>query len=299
MNDCKSKSFHRSLSFAAMTWNDQYQSLKQTLQHLYDEGEASAIARMLVEHFGGRSFLALAEDKPGADVLQQLELALQQLLKYRPLQYVLNEAWFYGLKFHVNESVLIPRPETEELVDWIIKDVQSNKQVNTLRILDIGTGSGCVPISIRKHIAATVTAIDLSATALQTAKANATFNQTPVEFLQMDFLDESTWNQLGEFDIIISNPPYIKQSEEGQMHKNVVEHEPHLALFVPDNDALIFYRKILLFAQTHLAENGAVYVEINQQLGTETAVLFTENGFTVELKKDMSGNERMVKGSRS
>lgn len=282
-----------------MTWNDQYHSLKQALQQEYDAGEASAMARILVEHYGNHSLSVLAEDKPNADALQQLELALQQLLQHRPLQYVLNEAWFYGLKFHVNESVLIPRPETEELVDWIIKDVQSKKQVNTLRILDIGTGSGCIPISLRKHIAASVTAIDLSTTALQTARENATLNDTPIEFIQLDFLDESTWNQLGTFDIIVSNPPYIKQSEESQMHQNVLKHEPHLALFVPDNDALIFYRKILSFAQTHLAENGMVYVEINQQLGTETAALFTENGFTVELKKDMSGNERMIKGSRS
>lgn len=281
-----------------MTWNDQYHSLKQTLQQVYDTGEASAMARMLVEHYGGHSLSALAEDKPIADVLQKIGLALQQLLKHRPLQYVLNEAWFYGLKFQVNESVLIPRPETEELVDWIINDVQSAKQNQSLRILDIGTGSGCIPISLCKHIAATVTGIDLSATALQTANSNAVLNQTPINFVKLDFLDESTWNQLGAFDIIVSNPPYIKQSEKEQMHKNVLEHEPHLALFVPDNDALIFYRKILSFAQSHLSKEGTVYVEINQQLGKETAALFTENGFNFELKKDMSGNERMVRGSR-
>ena len=240
---------------------------------------------------------------------EQINHILQELLTHRPVQYVLNEAWFYGFKFEVNETVLIPRPETEELVDWVLKEVQGKKyEVRTedsaylvprtsyLHILDIGTGSGCIPIALKKNLpAANISAIDVCSEALHTAINNAVMHETEINFQLLDFLDENKWNELGTYDLIISNPPYVKTSEAKTMSEHVLEYEPHKALFVPDEDALLFYRKIADFALTHLNSNGIVYLEINQQLGKETIDLLQQKGFAVELKKDMSGNERMLK----
>ena len=262
------------------------------------------MAALVVEHVGKKKLHHLKQENISADETQQIDRILQQLLTHRPLQYVLNEAWFYGLKFEVNESVLIPRPETEELVDWIVKDVRGmnydvRSEAPPLTILDIGTGSGCIPIALKKNLPETeVSAIDVCSDALYTATTNAVNNNTEINFQLLDFLDESKWSELSKYDIIVSNPPYIKTTEANTMSKHVLEFEPYKALFVPDEDALLFYRKIADFALQHLQPKGAVFVEINQQLGKDTVDLFQQKGFTVELKKDMSGNERMVKASR-
>jgi release factor glutamine methyltransferase len=307
-----------------MTWQEQYQYLREALTAVHEPSEAEAIAALVVEHVGKKNIQQLKQENITAEEIQQINGILQQLLTHRPLQYVLNEAWFYGLKFEVNESVLIPRPETEELVDWIVKEVESGKwkveseekytprptpssdvsllttHHSPLTILDIGTGSGCIPIALKKNLPETdVSAIDVCSEALHVAINNSVNNETEVDFKLLDFLDESKWSELTKYDIIVSNPPYIKTTEASTMSKHVLEFEPHKALFVPDEDALLFYRKIADFALQHLQPNGAVYVEINQQLGKETAELFQQKGFTVELRKDMSGNERMVKAVRN
>ena len=315
-----------------MTWQEQYQYLREALSAIHERSEAEVMATLLAEHVSGKKLNELKQEQITEDELKQTGELLQQLLTHRPLQYALNEAWFYGLKFEVNENVLIPRPETEELVDWIVKEVKSGKwkpgskelsrprltppsdefnvageppqpfdklrmkRVTYPSILDIGTGSGCIPVSLKKNLpSAEVFAIDVCSEALHTAINNAMNNETEINFQLLDFLDESKWDQLNKYDIIVSNPPYIKTTEANSMSKHVLEFEPHKALFVPDEDALLFFRKIADFALQHLQPNGAVYVEINQQLGKETTDLFMEKRFTVELRKDMSGNQRMIK----
>jgi release factor glutamine methyltransferase len=289
-----------------MTWQEQYQHLREALAAIHETSEAEVMAAMVVEYVAKKKINHLKHEEVLIEETQQINQILQQLLTHRPLQYVLNEAWFYGLKFEVSETVLIPRPETEELADWIIKEVRSKKyevrsellttHYSPLTILDIGTGSGCIPIALKKNLPETeVSAIDVCSEALHTATTNALNNETEINFQLLDFLDESKWDQLSKYDIIVSNPPYIKSTEANTMSKHVLDFEPHKALFVQDEDALLFYRKIADFALHHLLPNGAVYVEINQQLGQETVELFQQRGFTVELKKDMSGNERMVK----
>jgi release factor glutamine methyltransferase len=257
--------------------------------------EAKAITRLVLEKFIPSAI------KPEMEVAeqteQQLQQALQELLQHRPVQYVLNEAWFYHLPFQVNEQVLIPRQETEELVEWILQTESSNNP--NPNVLDIGTGSGCIPITIKKNRpAAQVTAIDVCSSALDVAIQNSITHETEIEFILLDFLDEGKWKQLPAFDLIISNPPYIKASEQATMAAHVLNYEPHQALFVPDTDALIFYKKIAAFGKTHLKPKGVIYLEINQQAGEETVTVFTAAGYsTVELKKDMSGNDRMVRAS--
>jgi release factor glutamine methyltransferase len=298
------------ISFASMTWKEQYQQLSNALCSIYEKPEADAMANMVMEWITKSKWKTKIEQELSVDDVKQLYTIEQQLLSHRPVQYVLNEAWFYGLQFQVNESVLIPRPETEELVDWIVKEVRSIQKTAEnendpdilplspyVSILDIGTGSGCIPISIKKNIpGANISAIDVCSEALHTAISNAIMHDTDINFQLLDFLDEGKWNQFGKYDIIISNPPYIKNSESKGMSEHVLQYEPHKALFVPDDDALLFYRKIAGFAVDHLQPNGALYVEINQQLGQETVDLFLQKGFaTVELRKDMSGNNRFIK----
>lgn len=298
-----------------MNWQEQYQRIRDSLTAVHEVSEAEAIAALVVEHVGRKPLNQLRQVVPTTEQTQQTDRILQQLLVHRPLQYVLNEAWFYGLKFEVNESVLIPRPETEELVDWVVKEVRSRKDevrsgkpevrswkndvLSIIRILDIGTGSGCIPIALKKNLPETdLSAIEVCSEAIHTAMINAVNNETEINFQLLDFLDESKWDQLDRYDFIISNPPYIKSTEAATMSKHVLDFEPHKALFVPDEDALLFYRKIADFALQHLQPDGAVYLEINQQLGKETVALFQQKGFSVELRKDMSGNDRMVKASR-
>lgn len=273
-----------------------YNSLVASLQGYYEPVEANAIAHLVLEK------LTTQRDKSvylnislSNEQLNKLSNYATDLLNKVPVQYVLEEAWFYDLPFFVNNQVLIPRPETEELVQWVLKSVSSS---TPLIIIDIGTGSGCIPVTLKKHLPqATIHAVDKSSNALSVAQQNAAAHQVKIHFMQLDFLDQSTWNQLPLADIIISNPPYIKQGEAGGIAMHVKNFEPSVALFVPDNDPLIFYKKIAAFAKTHLKQNGNIFVETNQLLGKETAGIFEDSGFSCVLRKDINSNERMIKAS--
>lgn len=219
---------------------------------------------------------------------------IENLLKEIPIQYIIGEAHFYGMKFNVNSNVLIPRQETEELVDWIIKDTNQLKK-EKITILDIGTGSGCIAISLAKHIKnAQVYAIDISKEALKVAQTNASKNNINVNFAHENILTCNSLTQ--KFDIIVSNPPYVRELEKNEIKKNVLENEPHLALFVNDQNPLLFYDAIGNFAKKNLTQNGVLYFEINQYLGIETLNLIKDKGFTsIKLKKDLNNNNRMLK----
>lgn len=229
--------------------------------------------------------------------LLKFNFAIKDLKKYKPLQYILGEADFYRLKFKVNEHVLIPRPETEELVHLIIKD----NKMQSPTILDIGTGSGCIPIALKKNIpSAEITAMDISNEALNVAKHNAKLNGVEVEFVLDSILHLTSHisHFTSHFDIIVSNPPYICKSEKDSMNKNVLEYEPHLALFVENEDPLLFYKAIGDYALNHLNKNGKVYFEINQAFGPETKNMLENKGFkNVELIKDLSNNYRILRGN--
>ena len=234
--------------------------------------------------------LSKKEEQPLFEVLAQLRLK-------KPIQYILGSTHFMDMDFKVNENVLIPRPETEELVRWVLEDyrMDGNKEIS---ILDIGTGSGCIAISLAKNMKrAKVYGLDISKKALEVAKENAAKNQVEVEFLNADILNMEYFKE--KVDVIVSNPPYVRLLEKEKMKPNVIENEPGSALFVPDNDPLVFYRKINELAKKNLKSGGRLYLEINQYLGKETKALL-ENGFIeVELRKDMFGNDRMLKGVNS
>jgi release factor glutamine methyltransferase len=218
--------------------------------------------------------------------------ALSELKIQKPIQYIIGETTFYGLPFNVNKHVLIPRSETEELVAWIIKDCQ---QLKNIKILDIGTGSGCIAISLSKNLPnAEVYAIDVSPQALKVAQNNSTKNQVNIQFIEADILVLKKLPQ--SFDIIVSNPPYVRELEKEKMQQNVLANEPHLALFVKNENPLLFYEKISELAKSHLTNRGSLYVEINQYLGAKTIELFESKGFkNIQLKKDLYGADRMIK----
>lgn len=266
---------------------------------IYDLLEAESFFYIILEDRFQMKRIDLALDPKfsfSEEELVQWNAILEQLQKEIPIQYILGTAHFYGLEFEVNENTLIPRPETEELVEWIIKKNDFKKEI---KILDIGTGSGCIAISLAKNLPdSTVFAIDVSEKALETAKKNALRNDANVTFLRQDILATEDLGQ--DFDIIVSNPPYVRNLEKVEIKKNVLEHEPHLALFVEDDDALIFYRKIAALAQKSLTPNGQLYFEINQYLGTEMIDLLEINNFkNVELRKDIYDNDRMILGLKS
>jgi release factor glutamine methyltransferase len=269
----------------------------QELASIFDEKEIESFFYIVLDAFHQlkRVDLVLNPDLE-LDSIQilQWETVLSQLKEQKPIQYILGETEFFGLPFYVNENTLIPRPETEELVEWIIKDLK-NEKIKDLKILDIGTGSGCIAISLAKNLPnASVFAIDISEKALATAKKNAELNDVKVTFVQKNILE--TENLYQQFDIIVSNPPYVRNLEKQEIHKNVLEYEPHLALFVEDNDALIFYRKIAKLATKNLSENGQLYFEINQYLGKEMIELLEKYNFkNIELKKDIYENDRMIR----
>ncbi len=230
--------------------------------------------------------------------------ALEGLKQQKPIQYILGETEFYGLKFNVNKNVLIPRPETEELVDWILKSSIFHNKKESLKILDIGTGSGCIAISLAHNIKkAEVYAVDVSEKALKLAKHNAEINNTEIQFIEANILNQTNWelvfNNL-EFDIIVSNPPYVRQLEKQEIKPNVLDNEPHLALFVEDSNPLKFYNAITDFAVNYLKPNGHLFFEINQYLSEETKQLLLNSSFeNVELRQDINGNFRMLKGTKT
>jgi len=267
------------------------------LLSIYDKKEIESFFYIILEknHQLKRIHLALnPEAIMDGNHLKQWKSIVSDLKIQKPIQYILGETEFYGLRFEVNENTLIPRPETEELVELIISNNQITKSPNPLKIVDIGTGSGCIAISLAKNIPhSEVSAIDVSDKALATAKKNATLNEVNVNFILKNILETDDLKQ--QFDIIVSNPPYVRNLEKIEINKNVLEYEPHLALFVEDNDALLFYRKIANLAKKNLKPNGQLYFEINQYLGKETVELLEELGFkNIELKKDIYGNDRMI-----
>jgi release factor glutamine methyltransferase len=308
----------------------------QELSSLYDEKEIESFFYLILENFHQIKRIDLAlnpQMRMNDKQLLHWESILSDLKKQKPIQYILGETEFYGLPFLVNENTLIPRPETEELVELIIKQnskseippepkVNGAKLNSKLKILDIGTGSGCIAIALKKNLPnSEVFAIDISEEALETAKKNAQINQVEIHFIQADILKINNLEQLPSsnsqlptsnsqlptsnfqlpttFDIIVSNPPYVRILEKQEINPNVLEYEPHLALFVEDEDALLFYRKIAQLALKSLSPNGRLYFEINQYLGKETVELIESFGFkNVVLHKDIYGNDRMIEGTR-
>jgi release factor glutamine methyltransferase len=266
------------------------------LSSLYPDEEASALFFMAVEHLTGWSRSRIFMDT-GLEVTVEQYNDLQQLSadlkRGEPIQYLLGEAWFYGLKFRVNKNVLIPRPETEELVHWILADTLKKPQ---LRVLDIGTGSGCIAVSLKKmNPLFSLDAIDVSPDALHVAAENADLNGVELKFIEHDMI---TYSSNVKYDLIVSNPPYIKEDERAAMHANVLLHEPHLALFVSNEDPLIFYRTIAEFALLNLTTAGQLYFEINEYLSVETSAMLYAKGFkSVELRHDMQGKPRMIRCS--
>ena len=279
--------------FAEMRLQEAKKYLISQLSAIYSEGESTAISNAVIEYITGKehpplltSFTSLERDK--------MDQVLKRLLTHEPLQYILEEAWFCGLKFYVDKHVLIPRPETEELVEWIISNCRF--PINSLSILDIGSGSGCIPIALKRRIRkADVWGCDISELALEIARQNAAALGTPVQFLNIDFLSPQQRERLPPFDLIVSNPPYIPLSAKTNMDANVAMFEPATALFVPDEDPLVFYKAIAIFGLEKLNQNGSIYLEIHEDLGKEVYSLFSKHEFLVELRKDMQGKDRMVK----
>lgn len=284
-----------------MTVQEATYFLLNQLRTIHSDGEASQVTDWVMEHLTGSKKVERMLYK-NAVITEKEEDMLhhytKRLLAHEPVQYVLNESWFCGLKFFVDKNVLIPRPETEELVEWIISNCKF--PVDELKILDIGTGSGCIPIALKRRIRkADVWGCDVSETALSVAKKNATALGTEVNFLLLDFLDKNTWPPLPVFDIIVSNPPYVPVKDKESMQPNVLNYEPHRALFVPDNDALVFYKAIAAFGKDHLSKKGTIYLEIHEDLGKATSALFRAAGYKTELKKDMQGKDRILKADRN
>lgn len=274
-----------------MTYSEALSTLKKNLAHLYSSDELLQILSLLIDV--PRTKLTLQRDTVLNEVQRdRIFGAISELLSSKPIQYITGKADFFGLQFHVNEDTLIPRSETEELVDWILA---SHSDATSIKVLDIGTGSGCIPITLKKKRPSfSVSALDISKGALEIAKKNADFNIVEVIFSEKDILNSELEE---DFDIIISNPPYIKEEEKQQMEVNVLNFEPHTALFVPNADPLLFYKRIANLATRHLNTHGFLYFEINAQYGAETAKLLKDLGFSeVEIKKDMQGKDRFVKG---
>lgn len=278
-----------------------------SLRNIQEEQEIESFFFILTEYLHNLKRVDVALNpnfELSEDDVEKWNAILAELQLEKPIQYITGEAWFFGLRFEVNENTLIPRPETEELVDWILSS-SITQHPTPLAILDIGTGSGCIPISLKANLQqANVSTIDVSKKALEVAKRNATSNKVEINFIQTNILEVEDLSQLpspitdypSPYNIIVSNPPYVRNLEKEEIKKNVLDYEPHLALFVEDTDALLFYRKIAQLALKNLSPNGLLFFEINQYLGKEMVELLENLGFkNIELKKDMYGNDRMIK----
>ncbi|GGB74747.1 release factor glutamine methyltransferase [Flavobacterium suaedae] len=265
------------------------------LAPLYDREEANQFFVIALQHLKGWSRTDIALN-PDAELtkneFEQWNAVLADLEQQKPIQYIFGKAYFYGLEFTVTENTLIPRPETEELVEWIIEE---NADKGKIKLLDIGTGSGCIAIALAHNLKnAEVHAIDVSAGAIKVAKQNAIDNGVNVTFIEMDILPTPSLSE--EYDVIVSNPPYVRNLEKQEIKKNVLDYEPHTALFVDDNNPLLFYDKIAALAKESLKPDGKLYFEINQYLGSETVTMLEEQDYkNIILKKDLSGNDRMIK----
>ena len=283
-----------------MTVGDAFVLIRQDLQAVSGEREAAAIADLLLEHITGLSRLdriLYKERELTKEQESEFSQARERLLNGEPLQYVTGIQWFLSRPFRVSPQVLIPRPETEELVHWIVEDHEKDQP---LKVIDIGTGSGCIPVSLKLELPATeVMGIDLSEGALEMAKQNTASLGAVVDFRKMNFLNDQEWEQLDRFDIIISNPPYIPLTEKASMDAHVKDHEPSMALFVEDSDPLIFYRHIAMFGNLNLEAGGAVYCEIHRDSGPQVVHLFREAGYAeVVLRQDIQGNDRMIRARK-
>lgn len=277
-----------------MTIAEVLAEIKSTLHQQFNENEIRMVSIQLLQHFWQISTSDIYTNRQKIldnTCNSSFTKALNLLQKNTPIQYVLGKTEFCGFNFYVDENVLIPRPETEELVSWIIAENQ-----NATSILDIGTGSGCIAVTLAKNIKnAVVYALDNSVKAIEKASYNAKYNNADINFVCGDILS-LTGLQNMKFDCIASNPPYVRESEKQQMKANVLDFEPHSALFVPDDDTLKFYSAIADFAVSGLADNGKIYLEINENLGKETQHLFRQKGFSKsELRKDLNGKDRMLK----
>lgn len=288
-----------------ITIKDVFEDYKQ-LNYIYTVNETEALSLLAISEItqlSKASIKAFPEREVSNDQAEKLKSILAQLQTGQPIQYILGVTEFYGLPFKVNPNVLIPRPETEELVEWVLSVAGGERQKvkgERLSILDIGTGSGCIAISLKKNLPeALVSAIDISEGALQIAKENATLNEVEVNFIHADILNyppaPRTSLPAPEYQIIVSNPPYVTLEDKKQMHTNVTDFEPHTALFVPEHDPLIFYRAIADFALVNLTSGGYLFFEINESYGQETVDLLVAKGFiNIELRKDMSSRDRMI-----
>lgn len=279
------------------------------LDGIYPIKEVDSFFYHVIEHYlNAERFVLVVQPELVVSKEEEAQLfrALAELKLEKPLQYILGTAYFMDLELKVNEHVLIPRPETEELVEWILSEMENpiskfGNQKLELSILDIGTGSGCIAIALAKKLPnAKVYAMDISEKALEVAKENAKRNEVEVTFIQQDILEPDFELELGielTFDIIVSNPPYVREVEKKEINNNVKKYEPHLALFVRDESPLLFYKAITNFAKRHLTTQGQLFFEINQYLGKETQALLEEHNFLeIELRKDLFGNDRMLKG---
>lgn len=278
-----------------------YRSFCKNLQAIYPEKEAGAISDLVFAHYTGLSCLYritsrdIALEEP---VHIRLDAALTELLGHRPVQYVLGTAWFGGIPFRVNEQVLIPRPETEELADWVIREAALHFPA-TFSLADLGTGSGCLAVFLKSQLPrATIFAADISPEAGKIALENARLNGVEIQFLVLDLLDPNQDKELPAVDMIVSNPPYITEQEKKGIERHVLDYEPHQALFVPRSDPLLFYRAILRLSQTKLNSGGMMFVEINESFADQSKALFEGYGFRVEVRKDLQGKDRMLKACR-
>ncbi len=286
-----------------MTIGEAYKQLSLLLGAVYDSREARNIANLVIENitcFSGSERIVHQHENITNYQQDSLQQMTTELLAHKPVQYVLHEAYWYKMKWYVDEHVLIPRPETEELVDWIIEDSQQARYDVRCTMLDVGTGSGCIAIALKKNLPKTkVLAADVSAEALNVAKRNALANEAEIEFIKMNALEAKDWEALPALDFIVSNPPYIAQSEASLMNDNVLKYEPHLALFVPDDNPLLFYEAISTFGWHCLKNGGKLFFEINELLGDEVAQLLSTKGYeNIEIKKDLQNKNRMVKAEK-
>jgi release factor glutamine methyltransferase len=275
------------------------------LDAIYGKEEVASFFFLCTEHYLSVPRIQLTLEPKFALIKSETETffkVLEDLKNQKPIQYILGETEFYGLAFKVSEAVLIPRPETEELVALVIANSKKEyPKTKSVTLLDIGTGSGCIAISLAKNLPnAKVYALDVSKEALKVARQNAKDNNVEITFIEADILNEATWNlffKILEFDAIVSNPPYVRQLEKTKIKPNVLDNEPHLALFVEDENPLVFYKAITNFAMCNLKTKGQVYFEINQYLGNETSQLLRDGDFEfIELLKDLNGNDRLLKG---
>lgn len=270
-------------------------SIRKELEGIYPKGEIESLVFLIFEKLKGysRTQLLLAnEEQLDEDERREIDEIIARLKNHEPIQYILGVTEFYSLPFYSVPGVLIPRPETEELVHWIIQENKIQKPT----ILDIGTGTGCIAISLQKNIPeSTVLACDISPVCVDTAQRNANLNASEVSVFEYDILKDIPEIDFPELDIIVSNPPYIQRTEKSAMQKNVLEHEPELALFVPDEKPLVFYERIADFSRIHLKNRGRLYFEINEAFGPECCAMLQEKGFTeITLKKDIHGKDRMI-----